>query len=138
MFLDYLQADVVSFTTRILVWFITICSAQREKLLGMDSIQLVLSILKDLLTFACIYPDIDFFFINSSNHIFEARSCSKTCFVGLLIRSIFRGKIARALQRECSFSSEKSNESTDQQDMFCFNHASAFYTSNNVVKNVDE
>ena len=32
------------------------------------------------------------------------------------------------------FSSENSNESTDQQDMFCFNHASTFYTSNNIVK----
>ena len=26
------------------------------------------------------------------------------------------------------------NEYVDQQDMFCFNHASAFYTSNNIVK----
>ena len=43
-------------------------------------------------------------------------------------------KIARALQGEFSFSSEKSNELTDQQDIFCFNHASAFYTSNNIVK----
>ena len=56
--------------------------------------------------------------------------CSKTCLVDL-------GKIAQTLQRECSFSSEKSNELTDQQDMFCFNHASAFYTSNSAVKNVD-
>ena len=31
-----------------------------------------------------------------------------------------RGKITRALQHERSFSS--SNEFTDQQDMFCFNH----------------
>ena len=29
-------------------------------------------------------------------------------------------------------------KSTDQQDMFCFNHKSAFYTSNNIMKNVDE
>ena len=36
------------------------------------------------------------------------------------------------------FLSEKSSELTDQQDMFCFNHASAFYTSNNIVKNVDK
>ena len=32
-------------------------------------------------------------------------------------------------------SSEKSNELTDQQGMFRFNHVSAFYTSNNIVKN---
>ena len=44
--------------------------------------------------------------------------------------------LARALQCECSFSSEKSNELTDQQDMFSFNHASAFYTSNNIAKDV--
>ena len=31
-------------------------------------------------------------------------------------------------------SSAKSNELTDQQDMFCFNHVSAFYTSNNIMK----
>ena len=48
----------------------------------------------------------------------------------------YAGKIARALQRECSFSSTKSNELTDQQDIFCFNHASAFYTSNNNMNNV--
>ena len=52
-------------------------------------------------------------------------ACSKTCFAGLLIRSIFRGKNARALHRVLFFS-EKSNELTDQEDMFCFNHASAF------------
>ena len=52
--------------------------------------------------------------------------CIKTSLIVLLIRSIFRGKNARTLQRECSFSSEKSNELPDQQDMFCFNHASTF------------
>ena len=36
------------------------------------------------------------------------------------------------------FSSAKSNELIDQQDTFCFNHASAFYTSNNIMRNVDE
>ena len=41
-------------------------------------------------------------------------------------------KIARALQREFSFSSAKSNELTDQQNMFCFNHESAFYKKKNV------
>ena len=35
-------------------------------------------------------------------------------------------------------SSAKSNVLTDQHELFCFNHASAFYTSNNVMKNVDE
>ena len=29
-----------------------------------------------------------------------------------------------ALKQSCNFSREKSNELTDQQDMFCFNHAS--------------
>ena len=48
------------------------------------------------------------------------------------------GKIARALQREYSFSSAKSNELTAQQDVFYFNHASVFYTNNSIVKNVDE
>ena len=47
-------------------------------------------------------------------------------------------KIAPALQCKCSFCSAKSNKSADQQDMFCFNHAFAFYTSNNIMKNVDE
>ena len=61
-------------------------------------------------------------------------SCNKTCLVGLLIRSIFRGKIARALQCEWSFSSEKSNEITDRQDIFCFNHASTFYMSKSIEK----
>ena len=71
-----------------------------------------------------------------SNHRLDCL-CRKTYLVGLLICSILRGKIARLLQRECSFSSAQSNELTDQQDMFCFNHASAFYTStmkNNELK----
>ena len=34
-------------------------------------------------------------------------------------------------------SSEKSNELTDQQDMFRYNHTSTFYTGNNIDKNVD-
>ena len=63
--------------------------------------------------------------------------CSKICLANLSIRSIFRGKFARALRCKCSFSSEKSNELTDQQDVFCFNHASTFYTSNNMEKYVD-
>ena len=41
------------------------------------------------------------------------------------------GKNARAL------SIEKSNELTDQQDMFCFHHTSVFYMSNNIKKNFD-
>ena len=50
----------------------------------------------------------------------------------------FAGKLARALQWECSFSSEKSNEFTDQQDRFCFNHTSAFYTNNDIENNTDK
>ena len=46
---------------------------------------------------------------------YAERLCSKTCLVDLLIRSIIR-----------SFSTEKSNELTDQQDLFCFEHKSAF------------
>ena len=63
--------------------------------------------------------------------------CSIICLVNPFIRSIFREKIARALQCKCSFSSEKSNELTDQQDVFCFNPASTFYMSNNMEKDVD-
>ena len=33
--------------------------------------------------------------------------------------------------------SDKSNELTDQQDMFCFKHASTCYTSNNNEKKFD-
>ena len=65
--------------------------------------------------------------------------CSKTCFIGLLICSIFGGeKLHERFGASAFFSAKKSNELTDQQDMFCFNHASAFYMSNNIVKNVDE
>ena len=46
----------------------------------------------------------------------------------------FARKNARAFRYECSFSSAKSNELTDQHDMICFNHASAFYKSKNIVK----
>ena len=53
------------------------------------------------------------------------------------ISNYFAGKDARALQREGSFSSEKLNDLTDQKGTFWFNHTSAFYTSNNIVKNVD-
>ena len=48
------------------------------------------------------------------------------------------GKIAQALQRECSFSSTKSNELTDQQDIFSFNHVSVFYMNKKIVKNIDD
>ena len=41
------------------------------------------------------------------------------------------------LKCSCNFSHEKSNKLTDQQDIFCFNHASTFYTSNNIDKNVE-
>ena len=60
--------------------------------------------------------------------------CGKTCLVGLLIRSIFRGKNCTSASARVQFFQRKSNELTDQQDMFCYNHASAFYTSNNIVK----
>ena len=63
-------------------------------------------------------------------------ACSNACLVGLLIRSILRGKIARALRRECSFSSENMSELTDLQDMFCFNHACTFYTSDNIERDM--
>ena len=63
--------------------------------------------------------------------------CSKTCFVGLLIRSIFLGKNCMSASVRVQFFQRKSNELTDQQDMFCFNHASAFLTSNNIEKNAD-
>ena len=59
----------------------------------------------------------------------------KTCLFGLLTRSILCRKMARALQRECCSSSSKPNELTDQQDIFRFNHTSAFCTSNNILKN---
>ena len=42
---------------------------------------------------------------------------------------VFARENARALQRECSYSSAKSNELTDLQDLFGFNHASASYTN---------
>ena len=64
--------------------------------------------------------------------------CSKTCLTGLLIRSIFRGKNCTSASARVQFFSEKPNELKDQQDMFCFNHVSAFYTINNIVKDVNE
>ena len=60
------------------------------------------------------------------------------CLVGLLNRSILRGKNCTSASVRVQFSSAASNELTDQQGMFCFNQASAFYTSNNIMKNVDE
>ena len=48
--------------------------------------------------------------------------CSKTCLIALLIRSVLRRKYCT------SASSVKSNELTEQQDLFCFNHAFDFYT----------
>ena len=66
------------------------------------------------------------------------RVCNKTCLVGLLIRSILRQKKCTSASVRCSISSKKLNEFTDQQDMFCFNHASALYMSSNIVKNVDK
>ena len=46
-------------------------------------------------------------------------SCSKTCLAGLLIRSIFRGKNCTSASARVQFFLPKSNELTDQQDMFC-------------------
>ena len=71
-------------------------------------------------------------------HCSDSRSCSKTCLVGLLNRLFIRGKNRTNASARVEFSSEKSNELTDQQDMFCFNHASALYTSNNIEKNVNQ
>ena len=64
-------------------------------------------------------------------------SCSKTCFVDLVIRSIFWGKNCTCASALIQFFPGKSNELTDQQDMFCFNHACTSYTSNDIKKNVD-
>ena len=68
--------------------------------------------------------------------LYETRFVVKYVLLVCLFLQFSAGKIARALQRECSFSTETSNELTDQQDMSCFNHASAFYTSNNIKKNM--
>ena len=60
--------------------------------------------------------------------------CRKTCLAGLLIRSILRGKLQERCNASAVFSSVKSNKFADQQDMFCFNHTSAFHTNNNIMK----
>ena len=78
--------------------------------------------------FMRLYFQYEGFYIYVNYHHKLKFYVEKTCLVGLLIRSILSGKI---------FSCAKSNELTDQQGMFCFNHASAFYMSNNIVKNVD-
>ena len=64
--------------------------------------------------------------------------CSKTCHVGLIIRSNAREKSHERFSANAGFSQRNENELTDLHDMFCFNHASAFYTNNNIVKNVDK
>ena len=46
-------------------------------------------------------------------------------------------QIFTCLKSSCNFPREKPNELMDQQDMFCFNHTSASYTSNNIEENVD-
>ena len=48
------------------------------------------------------------------------RDQSKTCLVGLLIRSIFRSKNYTRDEALVQFSRETSNELTDQQDMFYY------------------
>ena len=59
---------------------------------------------------------------------------SKIRLDGLSICSIFRGKNCTSTLARVQFSGENWNELTDQQDMFCFNHASTFYTSKDIVK----
>ena len=62
-------------------------------------------------------------------------SCNKTSPVALLICSILNGKICTSASARVLFCvSAKSNELTEQQHMLCFNHASAFYMNNNIVK----
>ena len=61
----------------------------------------------------------------------------KTCLASLLINSNSAGKITRSLQHERRFFQCNEKELTEQQDMFCFHHASAFYTSN-IMTTVDE
>ena len=46
------------------------------------------------------------------------RDWSKTCLVGLLIRSILHWENCNRAEALVQFSREKSNESTDQQDRF--------------------
>ena len=57
-----------------------------------------------------------------------------SCLVDLLTRSILRGKNCTSDSVWVQFSRAKSNELTDEQYVFCFNHTSAFYTSNNIMK----
>ena len=52
-------------------------------------------------------------------------NCRKICLVGVLIRSILRGKMHERFSASALFSA-KSNELTHQHDMICFNHASIF------------
>ena len=49
-----------------------------------------------------------------------------------------REKLHERFSTSAVFSSTKSNQLTDQQDMFSLNHAYAFYTINSIMKNVDE
>ena len=56
----------------------------------------------------------------------------KTCLIGLLIRSILRGKNAQALQREIF--QRKIERINSQQDTIYFDHSSALYTSNRIMK----
>ena len=70
--------------------------------------------------------------------IYDNHVCCKTCLVALLICRYYAGKIALANQHGCKFTNAKSYELIKQKDMFCFNHGSDFYTSNNIMKNVNE
>ena len=59
----------------------------------------------------------------------------KHVFLPLLIHSNCMGK---SLQRECIFFQRDEIELTKQEEMYCFNRASAFYTSISIVKHIDE
>ena len=60
--------------------------------------------------------------------------CSKTCLVGLLIRSIFRENNCTSASARMHFSEPQIERINRPHDMFCFNHAYNFYPSNNIEK----
>ena len=64
----------------------------------------------------------------------QVRPCSKTCLAALLIRSNCAKKLReRVSTKLVVFFQRTENESTGQRNMFCLNHASAFYTSHNIM-----
>ena len=78
--------------------------------------------------------DGEFEFVRNRMWNWHGKSAVKHVLLVCWFFRFFAGKIARALQRECSFSSEKSNELTDQQNMYFFNHAFVFFSSNKIEK----